>query len=174
MMKKDVKLWLLINSKDAMTKLISLCGDAQDSLCKPDRSYECGKAEVHHIEGVNPEQIPEKKGICGDASDNIPGIKGVSDKTAIPLINEFGTLDNILAALDNLSDEDFSSKIKELSIKRNPSKLIKDGRELGRLSVDLATIRRNVKVPESLSEYDIQNVDWETFLGKLKELDIKI
>ncbi len=171
---KDVKLWLLVNSKEAMTKLVSLCGDAQESLCKPDRAYECGVSEVTRIEGVLPCQIPEKKGMCGDASDNIPGIKGVSDKTAIPLLNKFTTLDNILYVMDNVSPDNFAQRVKDLGIKRNPAKLLEEGRERGRLSVDLATIRRHEDVPDDLDTYDTKNIKWDTFLDELRNLDIRI
>lgn len=170
----DVKLWLLINSKETMTKTISLCGDAQDTINKPDRSYECSEDEVLRIEGVLPCQIPDKKGMCGDTSDNIPGIKGISDKTAVPLIKDMGSLESILKNIDTLSDEEFQAKIKSLGLKRNPAKLLKEGREIGRLSVDLATIRRNVSIPLDLGIYDISKINWEIFTKQLRSLDIKI
>ena len=170
----DVKLWLLLNSKDQLTKTISLCGNTQDYTNKPDRSYECGNYEVKRIEGVLPTQIPDKKGICGDTSDNIPGIKGISDKTAIPLLEKFNDLDTILHNLDTLSEEEWKTTIKEIGLKRNPAKLLREGRETGRLSVDLATIRRNVKVPEDLNSYNVSNIHWNRFLSELKALNINL
>ncbi|MEN8252306.1 MAG: DNA polymerase I, partial [Patescibacteria group bacterium] len=54
--------------------------------------------------GVTVEQIPDYKGLRGDSSDNIPGVKGVGEKTAIALLDEYGDLDNIYANLDNIKD----------------------------------------------------------------------
>lgn len=53
--------------------------------------------------GINPEQIPDLLAIDGDAVDNIPGVKGMGSKTAISLLQQYGTLDNILANLSSLA-----------------------------------------------------------------------
>ncbi len=53
--------------------------------------------------GIGPSQIPDYKGMVGDASDNIPGIPGIGDKTAVKLLNEFGTLENILDHVESIS-----------------------------------------------------------------------
>jgi len=52
--------------------------------------------------GFGPSQIPDYKGMVGDASDNIPGIPGVGDKTAVKLLAEYGTLENVLSAIDKI------------------------------------------------------------------------
>ena len=52
--------------------------------------------------GVKPRDLIEVKGLMGDASDNIPGIKGIGEKTALPLIKEHGTLENLYEALDSI------------------------------------------------------------------------
>lgn len=54
--------------------------------------------------GVTVEQIPDYKGLRGDSSDNIPGVKGVGEKTAIALLSEYGDLDSIYAHLDDIKD----------------------------------------------------------------------
>lgn len=63
--------------------------------------------------GVYPEQIIDYKGLCGDTSDNIPGIRGIGDKTAVKLLNEFETLDNVLANIDKIKGESLKQKLKE-------------------------------------------------------------
>ena len=53
--------------------------------------------------GVPPEKVVDYKALCGDSSDNIPGVKGVGDKTATKLLEEFGSLDGIFENLDQIS-----------------------------------------------------------------------
>lgn len=53
-------------------------------------------------DGLSPEQIVDLKAMSGDQSDNIPGIKGIGEKTAIPLLNEFGSLDGIYENIDKI------------------------------------------------------------------------
>lgn len=168
----DVKLWLLLNSKESLQKAIAACGDSQESLNKPDRSYELGEKEVENLEGVLPYQIPEIKGICGDTSDNIPGIRGVSDKTAVPLLKKYRTLDTIYQEIQNRDEKELAAEWKGLGIKRNPIKQFKEGKEIGRLSVNLATIRRNIPVPESIEDYAVAKLDMGVFARKLADSDI--
>lgn len=53
--------------------------------------------------GVSPEKVVDYKALCGDTSDNIPGVKGIGEKTATKLLDEFGSLDGIFAHLDQIS-----------------------------------------------------------------------
>lgn len=61
--------------------------------------------------GVPPEQIIDFKALCGDSSDNIPGVKGVGEKTAIKLLSEYETLDNIYTNLPNISGKSLKTKL---------------------------------------------------------------
>jgi DNA polymerase-1 len=77
--------------------------------------------------GITPEQVTDWKGLMGDSSDNIPGVPGVGEKTAVKLLAQFGTLENVLENAGGI-----------------PGKLgekIRDNAELARFSKDLATIR---------------------------------
>ena len=58
-----------------------------------------GIAEVEEKLGVTPAQVVDYKALCGDTSDNIPGVKGIGKKTAIKLLSEYGSLDGIYAAV---------------------------------------------------------------------------
>jgi len=71
------------------------------------------RAKVEEIYGVKPEQIVDYLAIMGDASDNIPGIPGFGPKTAASLLKEYGTLDNLLANLDSMSNKKRADKIRE-------------------------------------------------------------
>ncbi|MEG0494442.1 MAG: 5'-3' exonuclease H3TH domain-containing protein, partial [Clostridia bacterium] len=76
-----------------------------------------------------PAQVPDMKGLMGDSSDNIPGIAGVGEKTALKLILEYGTLDQVLAHADE--------------VKGKLGEKLRAGREVALLSRDLGTIRVN-------------------------------
>ena len=90
-------------------------------------------ALVKEIYGVTPEQITDLKGLMGDSSDNIPGVPGVGEKTAVKLLNEYPDLETVLA-----------------NGGRIPGKLgekIRDNAEMARFSKQLATIRPEAPVP---------------------------
>ncbi len=87
---------------------------------------------------ITPSQVVDMKALSGDASDNIPGIAGIGEKTAVKLLSAHGTLDGIYAAA-----EEISGKLGEK---------IRAGREAAYLSQKLATIRRDVPISPELSE----------------------
>lgn len=80
--------------------------------------------------GLLPAQLTDMKGLAGDASDNIPGIHGIGDKTAIKLLQEFHTVEGVL---DNAHTQ--KGKLRER---------LEGGREIALLSKELATIERRV------------------------------
>ncbi len=83
--------------------------------------------------GVYPNQVVDYKALRGDTSDNIPGIKGIGEKTAVKLLEEFKTVDNVLENADKISGNAIREKIK-------------NGVEEARLSKYLATIVRDVDI----------------------------
>ena len=83
--------------------------------------------------GVYPSQITDYKGLRGDTSDNIPGIKGIGEKTAQKLLNRYSNLEEILADCENIPEKAVKNKICE-------------GKEIAVLSKDLATIIRDVDI----------------------------
>lgn len=100
--------------------------------------------------GFTPQQIIDFKGLRGDASDNLPGIPGVGDKTAIKLIQEYGSFDKIVEAAKNMD-----SKVGQ-NIRENES--------LGRECYRLATIKIDVALPFKLEDllyggYDFPSVN---------------
>lgn len=98
-------------------------------------------------EGLTPSQIIDYKGICGDSSDNLPGIKGIGNKTAIDLLTKFKSLENIYTNLDFIS----SASVKK--------KLI-DGREMGFKCKELATILTNYFDNKDISEFESKPIDY--------------
>jgi len=86
-----------------------------------------------------PEQIVDMKGLMGDKSDNIPGIAGVGEKTAIKLLTEYKTVENVLENIDNISGKKLKERLTE-------------GREDALLSKKLATIFTEVPVDNKLED----------------------
>lgn len=93
--------------------------------------------------GIEPYQVVDVKSLMGDSSDNIPGVKGIGEKTAYTLIHKYTTLENIYSKINEL---DASAKIVEK---------LKNDEEMARLSYTLAKI--NIEVPISL-DYDANRV----------------
>lgn len=91
--------------------------------------------------GFGPELIPDYKGLRGDPSDNIPGIKGIGEKSGSELIQAFGTIEAMYKVLKK--DE---KKFLEKGIKERVIKLLKEGEEEAVFSKMLATIRRDAPI----------------------------
>lgn len=89
--------------------------------------------KVYEKLGVYPNQVTDYKGLRGDTSDNIPGIKGIGEKTAQKLLNRYPNLEAVLADCENIPEKAVKQKIC-------------DGKDIAILSKDLATIIRNVDV----------------------------
>lgn len=88
--------------------------------------------------GIEPYQVPDLKGLIGDTSDNIPGVKGISSAAA-PLLCLFQTIEGIYEALEQ-DEELFLATCKALGIKRSPINALKKGKESAYLSKKLATM----------------------------------
>lgn len=89
--------------------------------------------------GLTPQQIVDMKGLMGDKSDNIPGIPGVGEKTAIKLLTEYETVENVLENIDNISGKKLKERLTE-------------GKEDAILSKKLATIFTDVPVDNKIED----------------------
>ena len=96
--------------------------------------------------GLTPNQVIDFKGLMGDPSDNLKGIPGVGEKTAIKLIQEHGTLENIIKAMENDKSK-LAAKIIE-------------NQELGFLCKEIATIVTNMDLPFTLDDLDYEGYDY--------------
>jgi len=101
-----------------------------------------GPAEVHEKFGVRPDQIIDYLAIVGDASDNVPGLPGMGPKTAMTLLNEYETLENVLAHAD-----DFKGKKQET---------LKNFADQARLSQKLVTIDTQVDFPHEIRFFELK------------------
>ena len=97
--------------------------------------------------GFEPKKIIDYKGLRGDSSDNLPGIPGVGDKTAVKLIQEYGDFDTIVANAEN--------------IKGKIGEAIKENAEIGRISRDLAVILTDLELPFSVEDLVYEGYDFQ-------------
>lgn len=148
------RMWLITTKAEEMCKELGV--DIRETGW-PDNVFEFTPPLVEHFYGIRPQQIPDKKALEGDKSDNIPGVKGLGEKTVLPLLQEYGTIEDLYAAIEGLSEEE-ENELKRffkeaLGISRSPLKnLLKQpenpgeicGKEAAFLSKKLATINTNV------------------------------
>lgn len=114
-------------------------------------------AKVKERYGISPELIADMKGLMGDKSDNIPGVPGIGEKTAIKLIKEFGSVDNVLKNIDKLKGK----------LRENLEKYSEDAR----VSKHLATIVTDVSLDFSFEDIGYCEPDYETLINLFRELE---
>lgn len=120
-----------------------------------------GEDEVMEKYNIKATQVIDYKALRGDASDNIPGVKGVGDKTATDLLALFGTLDGIYK---NIDSEKIKPRVREL---------LKDNKGNAYLSYDLATIVQDAPIDFKLDDSVIHDFDKEKVIKLLTILEFK-
>ncbi len=125
----NTRVWLGSSKADKMFEDLNL---NRQEFNVPDGFFEFTLSTLKDIKGLKPYQIVEYKALCGDTSDNIPGVKGVGEKAVIPLLQEYGTIEAIYETIENLSakeEKELKKFFKEsLGIGRSPiSYMLADG-----------------------------------------------
>lgn len=119
--------------------------------------------------GFTPKSLPDYKGLRGDPSDNIIGIKGIGEKTATSLISKYGTIEDMYKVLDRGGDE-----LKDLGVSERIINLLKEGKEEAMFSKTLATIRIDAPIEFSLPKDVWRNtVDKEQVAAFFREMEFK-
>lgn len=118
------------------------------------------EAHLKEVYDLEPWQMIELKGLMGDASDDIPGIPGVGEKTALKLLQEHKTLEGVLAASGDYAGKKLGEKLVEFA-------------DQARLSKALATIDRQITLEQSITEFKPQKGDLQERLRLFKELEFK-
>ncbi len=124
----------------------------------PMKDVEMGPAEIEAKWGVPPERFVDVQALMGDATDNIPGVPGIGEKTAVALIQEFGGLDRLLASTAEIARPAQRRKIEE-------------NKEMAELSRRLCTIRRDLDIEGDLEACRLGDADVEagkTLFGELE------
>lgn len=122
--------------------------------------------------GFGPELIPDYKGLRGDPSDNIIGVKGIGEKTATILITTFGSIENIYKELEKGVEGD--AKFKAVGITPRIIQLLRDNKEEAEFSKMLATIRRDSPVTFVFPEKTFkENLDLKKVSSLWHELEFR-
>ncbi|WP_457982425.1 DNA polymerase I [Bacillus paralicheniformis] len=107
--------------------------------------------------GLTPEQIIDMKGLMGDSSDNIPGVPGVGEKTAIKLLKQFHTVEELLSSIDEVSGKKLKEKLEEF-------------KEQALMSKELATITTEAPLEVTLDSLGYEGFDREAVVKIFKDL----
>jgi len=121
-----------------------------------DKTYDV--AAVRERFGVNPDKVTEILGLMGDASDNIPGVPGIGPKTAQRLIEEYGSVEEVIRNTENLRNV----KLRE-SFRKNAEK--------ARMSRQLALIRKDVEIDFDLKDAERKEPDKDTLMRLFSEFE---
>ena len=122
---------------------------------------EYNRKKIKEKYGLEPKQLIDVKGLQGDTSDNIPGVPGVGEKTALKLIQEYGSIDNLYKKIE-VGEDDLKGKQREKII---------ENKDLAILSRTLGTINVNVPIKDDLSDFKVEEWDKEKVLELFKELN---
>ena len=118
--------------------MLQLVDDADVEIYHPQLRRTVTRTDVLDKFGVPPRQVPDVQALLGDATDNIPGVEGIGKKKAAALVTQYGSLEAILASIDQVTPKG----LKE-ALRRNEGN--------ARLSMDLVTLRRDAPVPIALN-----------------------
>jgi DNA polymerase I len=119
------------------------------------------RAGVRERYGVDPGQIVDLLALMGDASDNVPGVPGVGEKTAAQLIQKFGSLDALYASLDQVERPSIREKLRQ-------------NEDRARLSYKLATIRSDLPLERHWHELVRAPVEYVPLLALLEDLELRV
>ena len=121
------------------------------------------REKVKEVYGIEPKQLIEVKGLQGDTSDNIPGVPGIGEKTALSLVQKYETIDNLYKKLES-GEADVKGKQKEK---------LEQNKDLAYLSRTLGEINTKVPIEDTLEELKLEEWDKPKVLELFKELNFK-
>lgn len=185
----NVRAWMVQSRQEKADELykkyFSLYRVKKEQLNLPEKVFEYTSDTVFYEEGVLPEQIADLKGIQGDSSDNIPGVKGVSSAAPL-LLREYGTVEEIYRAIHEAEADKKSLKEmqdfwkNELGISRSPYKALTKtseeelcGEKAALMSKALATMKTDIPIEFELSAFSSAAYNEDKVRLWLSKLDIK-
>jgi len=119
--------------------------------------------------GFSPEYLPDYKGLRGDPSDNIIGVKGIGEKTATTLISKYKTIENLYKAIKKESGD-----VKALGITERVFGILKDGEDEAHFSKTLATIRKDAPINFIISQQEWkEQVDKDEVAKFFRDIEFK-
>lgn len=153
------KVLILTGDQDSFQLVENHC-DIRVLIPSKGELLEYDRDKIFEKMGVWPEQIVDYKGLRGDTSDNIPGVKGIGEKTAVKLLSEFQTMENLLENIEKVA----SNSVRE--------KLIND-REMALKSKFLAKIDQDVPIEFDFEHTHLTMPDLVKLTDFLKEVEFK-
>ena len=152
--KRGIDVVLVTGDKD-FTQLVSDKVTLLDTM----KNKETRVGDVVEKYGVPPDRVTDVFALMGDQVDNIPGVKGIGEKTAIGLIKSFGSLDNLLQNLDDLAEKQ--------------RKLITEKKGDALLSKELVTIKTDIDLDMELEKFRYEGFDKAGLRSLFDELEFK-
>ena len=146
---------LIVSSDKDLLQLIT--NHVKVKLLKTHDYIMMDESEFKNTYGLDPIKMIDLKSLMGDASDNIPGVKGIGEKGAIKLLQEYGSLNGVYENIDNIKGS-------------MHDKLVND-KENAYMSYDLATIFKEVPINTSLDSIKKLDINKEEYSNILKELE---
>ena len=122
---------------------------------------EYNKEKIIEKYGIKPKQLIDVKGLQGDTSDNIPGVPGVGEKTALKLIQEYGSIENLYKKIEEGKDD----------LKGKQREKIVENKDLAYLSKTLGTINLEVPIEDNLEDFKVEEWDKQKVYEIFKELN---
>ena len=145
----------IISSDKDLLQLIS--DDVDVKLLKSKDYIRMDKKVFFDTYQTEPIHMIDLKALMGDPSDNIPGVKGIGEKTAISLISKYSSIDNLYNHIDEITG-------------KTKDKLI-DDKEACYMSLDIATIYKDVPIDVDLNHLEYNGIDYDKYISILKELE---
>ncbi len=153
----DIHSYLVTGDRDAL----QLISDKTTVLLTKKGVSDLGvmdEAALFEKYGIKPSQIIDMKGLMGDSSDNIPGVPGVGEKTALKLLAQYPTIDQIYENIEQLPKNKMREKLEA-------------NKELAFLSYDLATICRDIPDVKNVDEMNFSGIDDEKLMKVFTKLE---
>lgn len=152
---EDEFIGTIVSSDKDLLQLIS--SDVDIKLLKQKDYIRYNEESFKRAYGIEPIRIVDLKALMGDSSDNIPGVKGIGEKTALKLLQKYGSLDNIYENID--------------SIKGAARQKLIDDKENAYKSFDLATIVRDVPMEININDVILKEKDSEKLNNLYEDLE---
>jgi len=118
---------------------------------------EYNRENFYEKAGFHPHQVPDYKGLVGDTSDNLPGIKGIGEKTAVKLLKEYSTLEEIIENADKIGGK--------------TGELIKENKDSGLWCKALASLKRDIELDMGCAELKVAFYDYDELVAFFQEVE---
>lgn len=186
----NVRAWMVQSKQEKADELYDKYyapyGLDRKNIHLPEKTFEFTADHVFAEEGVWPSQITDLKGIQGDASDHIPGVRGVASAAPL-LLGEYGSVEGIYEAIHEAQEDKAALKQLQdfwknnLGISRSPLKSLTKtgegdelcGEKAAMLSKELATIKTDIPIEYQLEDFSVTYYDEDRMKGWCTRLDIR-